>query len=78
MRIPCQFQVARGGEKLVDCGVKAIHFYKTEAPPLLKAPYYLFSFCDFHKPTDAMMPEGTWKKDRITEEEYVLLEVMDE
>jgi hypothetical protein len=78
MKIPCQFQVSQGGEELVDCGVKSIHFYKTESPFLSIKPYNLYCFCEFHKPTDGMMPEGTWEEDRITEEEFVILQVMDE
>jgi len=75
MKVPCEFQVARGEEELVDCGVKSVHFYKTESPFLSKRPYNLYCFCETHKLID---PEGTWEEDRITEEEFVILQVMDE
>jgi hypothetical protein len=73
MRIPCQFQVSRDRETLEACGVTSKYFYKTESPFLSKKPYNLYCLCDSHK-----LPEGTWEEDRISEEEFLVLQVMDE
>lgn len=79
--IPCEFQVtAQQGGKLilVNCGKPSTHFYKTEAPQLSREPYRLYCRCSEHEPEDLMMPEGTWKQDRISQGEFVILQVMNE
>jgi len=74
-RIPCEFQVPRGGETLEDCGCRSVHFYKTETPFLSIQPYNLYCFCKSHALHD---PKGTWEEDRISQAEFVVLQVMDE
>ena len=72
---PCEFQVYNG-KTLVDCGQPAEFFYKMEAPSLAHRPYDMYCRCTHHN-IHVVDTTGHWVAALISEEDFVLLQVMD-